>query len=126
MPLMLSQGESTNQAALAYLSSMPRAGAARVTLPSVTSAPRLEVELGPSDSSGAGLSLSRLQSALENYVAAHAAEVRVKAPRTETWQRLTIGRDLEISARGPLMPDEIHLLETVGHLLQQAIYRKEK
>ena len=122
----VSQGEGTNQAALAYLSSMPRGAAARITLPSVTRAPRLEVDLGPSDSSGAGLSLSRLQSALEDYVAAHAAEVRVKPPRTETWQRVTVGRDLEISARGPLMPDEIQLLETIGQLLQQAIYRKER
>ena len=41
-------------------------------------------------------------------------------------KRVTVSGDLEISARGPLMPDEIELLETIGQLLQQAIYRKER
>ena len=94
-------------------------------MPSVSSAPRLEVTLEAGQSE-AVVPLERLQSALADYVATHAAEVRVKPPESETWHRVTVSRDLEISARGPLMPDEIQLLETIGQLLQQAIYRKEK
>lgn len=115
---------AANQEALAYLSSLPRAP--RLVMPSVTSAPRLELDLSTADRTDAGLPLDRLREALQDYVDEHAAEVRVKLPRAETWQRVTIGRDLEIAARGPLLPDEIQLLETVGQLLQQAIYRKEK
>lgn len=98
--------QRVNKEALAYLSSLRR--------------PLLELGVGSSP----GLALDRLRTALEEYVAQHAAEVRVKPPKTETWQRVIVGRDLEISARGPLRPDEVQLLETIGQLLQQAIYRK--
>jgi DNA-binding transcriptional MerR regulator len=117
------ESQHTNQEALAYLSSLR--GVPRLVMPSVTSAPRLEVTLD-ADQSEATLPLERLRSALQDYVATHAATVRVKPPETETWHRVTVSRDLEISARGPLMPHEIQLLETIGQLLQQAIYRKER
>jgi DNA-binding transcriptional MerR regulator len=119
-----SQGSGKNESALAYLQQL-RNAAKRVTMPFVGGAPRIELGVG-GEQSGAALPLDRLQEALARYVADHAKEVRVKPPKTETWQRVAIGRDLEISARGPLMPDEIQLLETIGQLLQQAIYRKEK
>ena len=120
---LVAEGEQTNQEALAYLSQLR--GVPRLVMPSVSSAPRLELDI-TAQQSEATLPLERLRSALQDYVAAHAAEVRVKPPETETWHRVTVSRDLEISARGPLMPDEIQLLETIGQLLQQAIYRKEK
>ena len=34
-----------------------------------------------------------------------------------TWHRVRIGGDLTIAARGPLAPEEVALLETVGELL---------
>ena len=117
------EGEPANQEALAYLAQLR--GAPRIVMPSVSSAPRLEVTL-EADQSEAVLPLERLHSALEDYVATHAAEVRVKPSESDTWHRVTVSRDVEISARGPLVPDEIQLLETIGQLLQQAIYRKEK
>jgi DNA-binding transcriptional MerR regulator len=117
------EGEPANQEALTYLAQLR--GVPRLVMPSVSSAPRLEVTLEAGQSE-AVVPLERLQSALADYVATHAAEVRVKPPESETWHRVTVSRDLEISARGPLMPDEIQLLETIGQLLQQAIYRKEK
>jgi len=121
----VSQGSGINERALEYLSSMRRAFK-RVTLDSVNSAPRVELGVGDPGQSAAGPSLQRLFEALRRYVAEHAAQVRVRPPKAETWHVVTAGNDLEISARGPLMPDEIQLLETVGQLLQQAIYRKEK
>jgi len=121
----MSQGSGINERALEYLSSMRRAFK-RVTLESVDSAPRVELGVGDPSQSGAGVSLERLFDALRRYVTEHAAQVRVRPPKAETWHVVTAGNDLEISARGPLMPDEIQLLETVGQLLQQAIYRKEK
>jgi DNA-binding transcriptional MerR regulator len=120
----VSPGERINEAALTYLSSI-RQSAGQVRLRAINSLPRLELPIG-ADRTGAALSLDRMQAALEQYVATHAAEVRVNPPKAETWQRVTIGRDLEISARGPLLPDEIQLLETIGQLLQRAIYRKER
>ena len=95
-----------------------------MTVPKTTGTPRVEVGVG--DQTAAGLSLKRMYDALRRYVTDHAAEVRVKPQKTEMWHRVNAGNDVEISARGPLMPDEIQLLETVGQLLQQAIYRKEK
>ena len=114
--------DSVNESALEYLSTVPRTG--RVTVPKSAGTPRVEVGVG--DQSGAGLSLKRMYDALRRYVTEHSAEVRVKPPKTEMWHRVNTGNDIEISARGPLAPDEIQLLETVGQLLQQAIYRKEK
>ena len=114
--------EGVNESALQYLKSVPRTG--RVTMPKADGAPRVEVGVG--DQSGAGLSLKRMYDALRRYVTEHSAEVRVKPQKTEMWHRVNAGNDVEISARGPLAPDEIQLLETVGQLLQQAIYRKEK
>ena len=121
-PMYVSQPQGINEQALQYLSSMPRAH--RVTVPIAAGAPRVEVGVG--EQSGAGLSLKRMYDALRRYVAEHSAEVRVKPSKTEMWHRVNSGNDIEISARGPLMPEEIQLLETVGQLLQQAIYRKEK
>jgi hypothetical protein len=120
---LASQGVRVNQSALEYIASMWR-GKERLTMPLASSVPRLELPIG-ADRTGAALSLDRMREALERYVATHAAEVRVNPPKAETWQRVTIGRDLEISARGPLSVDEIQLLETIGQLLQRAIYRKE-
>ena len=120
----MSRGEDTvNEPALAYLANLPR-GSARVRMSNLTRRPQVEVPLTREGS--ARVPLERLREALDRYVTDHAAEVRVKPPRTETWQRVTVSGDLEISARGPLMPDEIELLETIGQLLQQAIYRKER
>lgn len=118
----MSQGDAINEDALKYLASVPR-GSARVALSKLSREPRVEV---PLTKEGSTVPLERLREALERYVTDHAAEVRVKPPRTETWQRVNISGDLEISARGPLTPDEIQLLETIGQLLQQAIYRKER
>ena len=59
-------------------------------------------------------------------VAAHAAGVRASPSRSEVWHRVVVGRDLEITARGPLSADEVHLLETIGQLLQQAVYRRSR
>ena len=122
MPARMSFDEGINESALQYLKSVPRTG--RVTMPKADGAPRVEVGVG--DQSGAGLSLKRMYDALRRYVTEHSAEVRVKPQKTEMWHRVNAGNDVEISARGPLAPDEIQLLETVGQLLQQAIYRKEK
>lgn len=119
----MSQGENINEEALKYLASVPR-GSARVAMSKLSKQPRVEVPLTKEGSST--VPMERLREALERYVSEHAAEVRVKPPRTETWQRVNISGDLEISARGPLAPDEIQLLETIGQLLQQAIYRKER
>ena len=118
----VSQPDTINESALQYLASMSRR--TQVTVPTSAGTPR--VELGVGDQSGAGLPLRRLYEALRRYVTENSAEVRVKPPKTEMWHRVNTGNDIEISARGPLMPDEIQLLETVGQLLQQAIYRKEK
>ena len=93
-------------------------------MPTRSATPQLEVNLKAGERSGAHLTLERLFTALHDFTTNHAANVRVNQPKSETWQRVTIGRDLEIAARGPLTPDEIHLLETVGQLLQQAIYKK--
>jgi DNA-binding transcriptional MerR regulator len=120
----MSQGEgTTNEEALKYLANLPR-GSARVAMSKLSREPRVEVPLTKEGSST--VPMERLRDALEQYVSDHASEVRVKPPRTETWQRVNISGDLEISARGPLSPDEIQLLETIGQLLQQAIYRKER
>ena len=119
----MSQGDSINEEALKYLANLPR-GSARVSMSKLSREPRVEVPLTKEGSST--VPMERLRDALEQYVSDHASEVRVKPPRTETWQRVNISGDLEISARGPLSPDEIQLLETIGQLLQQAIYRKER
>ena len=119
----MSQGDSINEEALKYLANLPR-GSARVAMSKLSREPRVEVPLTKEGSST--VPMERLRDALEQYVSDHASEVRVKPPRTETWQRVNISGDLEISARGPLSPDEIQLLETIGQLLQQAIYRKER
>ena len=66
--------------------------------------------------------LGRLHEALRDWNARHARQARGRVPVSETWHRVTVGRDVEITARGPLTPDELALLEGVGALLQQAIY----
>jgi hypothetical protein len=126
-PAEVSQAPRINESALDYLRSIrsTRPAPAKLTMPTSSATPRLEVNLGAAERSGAQLSLERLFTALDAWTSAHAANVRVNPARSGTWQRVTVGRDLEIAARGPLSPDEIELLETVGQLLQQAIYRKE-
>lgn len=132
-----------NEEALAYLrgvASAPRAeaprrarrqdaasrAAARVAVEPSTMRTTLEVDLGAARRPRAGLALERLRAALDDYVTAHAAGVRVNPAKSETWQRVLVGRDLEIAARGPLDPDDVLLLETVARLLQQAIYRRSE
>lgn len=126
-PSEVSQAPRINESALEYLRSIKsnRPAPASLTLPARSATPQLEVNLGAAERSGAQLSIERLFTALDAYTSAHAANVRVNQPKSEAWQRVSVGRDLEIAARGPLSPDEIQLLETVGQLLQQAIYRKE-
>lgn len=122
----MSHPSDINESALEYLRSIrptPRP-AARLTMQAGETATRFAVDLGGAKRSGAHRMMDRLMEALGAYVAQHAPGVRVNPSRSETWQRVTVGKDLEISARGPLTPDEIQLLETVGQLLQQAIYRK--
>ena len=123
----LSNAPGINDAALSYLQSLKatRQAPATLTMRAPFAKPQLEVHLGAAERSGAQLSLERLFTALDAYVSSHSADVRVNQPKSETWQRVTVGGDLEIAARGPLSPDEIQLLETVGQLLQQTIYRKE-
>ena len=126
-PTELSQPPRINESALEYLRSIKstRPAPASLTLTARSATPQFEVNLGAAERSGAQLSLERLFTALDAYTSAHAANVRVNQPKSETWQRVTVGGDLEIAARGPLSPEEIQLLETVGQLLQQAIYKKE-
>jgi hypothetical protein len=120
-----------NEAALAYLSAIPSVGsssppvAARLTL-SRELTPTLEVDLGVSQHSTAGLLLDRLRAALDAFASGSGKSVRVNPPRSDAWHRVAVGRDLEISARAPLTPTEIQLLETVAQLLQQAIYQRDK
>lgn len=123
----LSHAPGINDAALEYLRSIKanRPAPATLTARVPFATPQLQVNLGAAERSGAQLSLERLFTALDAYASSHSANVRVNRPKSETWQRVTVGGDLEIAARGPLSPDEIQLLETVGQLLQQAIYRKE-
>ena len=123
----LSDAPGINDAALDYLRSIKanRPAPATLTARVPFAKPQLQVNLGAAERSGAQLSLERLFTALDAYASSHSANVRVNQPKSETWQRVTIGGDLEIAARGALSPDEIQLLETVGQLLQQAIYRKE-
>lgn len=118
---------SVNEEALDYLRAMrsPLPAPARLSVAAHDATPRLEVDLRAAKETGAAPALASLREALQAYVATHAAPVRVNPPRTDTWQRVTIGRDLEIAARGSLTPEVVQLLETVGQLLQQAIYRKE-
>jgi DNA-binding transcriptional MerR regulator len=122
-------GAPANDEAFAYLQSMrstaPRP-AARVRLQPSTATTHLEVNLRESERSAAAVSLTRLRDALDAYVAAHAAGVRASPSRSEVWHRVVVGRDLEITARGPLSPDEVRLLETIGQLLQQAVYRRSR
>ena len=123
----VSQAPRINESALEYLRSIRsnRPAPASLTLPARSAKPQLEVNLGAAERSGAQLSLERLFTALHDFTTTKSANVRVNQPKSETWQRVTVGRDLEVAARGPLATDEIQLLETVGQLLQQAIYRKE-
>jgi DNA-binding transcriptional MerR regulator len=123
----LSDAPGINDAALQYLRSIRATRQAPTTLTARApfAKPHLQVNLGAAERSGAQLSLERLFTALDAYASSHAADVRVNQPKSETWHRVTVEGDLEIAARGPLSPDEIQLLETVGQLLQRAIYRKE-
>lgn len=104
---------------------VPRA-TARVAVEPSSLRPTLEVDLGASRRPRAVLALERLRGALEDYVAAQAAGVRVSPAKSETWQRVVVGRDLEIAARGPLDHDDVLLLESVARLLEQAIYRRSE
>lgn len=126
-PGEVSHPQRSNEPALDYLRSIrtSRTAPVKLTVPARSAIPQLEVNLGASGASGAQLTLERLFTALHDFTTTHSANVRVNQPKSETWQCVTVGRDLEIAARGPLTADEIQLLETVGQLLQQAIYRKE-
>ena len=126
-PDEVSHPQRINEPALDYLRSIRRSSRAapvKLTMPARSARPQLEVNLGAAKGSGAQLTLERLFTALHDFTTNHAANVRVNQAKSETWQRVTVGKDLEIAARGPLTPDEIQLLETVGQLLQQAIYKK--
>ena len=126
-PGEVSHPQRINEPALEYLRSIrtSRNAPVKLTMPPRSATPQLEVNLSAAGASGAQLTLERLFTALHDFTTTKSANVRVNQPKSETWQRVTVGRDLEIAARGPLTPDEIQLLETVGQLLQQAIYRKE-
>lgn len=119
---------SRNEDALAYLRGLggTTRPPARVAMEATTLRTTIEVDLGAAQRSGASLVLARLRTALEDYVTLHAAGVRVSPAKSETWQRVVVGRDVEIVARGPLDADDVHLLETVAQLLQQAIYRRSE
>jgi DNA-binding transcriptional MerR regulator len=118
--------DRVNEDALSYLANMSRAEPARLLLRHDQPQPTLEVDIRAAQRAGPALALRRLRAALAQYVAAAASPVRINASKSEIWHRVNAGRDIEIAARGPLTPDEIHLLETIGQLLQQAIYRKER
>lgn len=114
-----------NESALAYLSTL-EAGArpsapARVAIPAGGRRARIDVDLGAAGRSNAALVLERLRRLLSQSADSTPRGERLKVERSEAWHRVRIGRDLEISARGPLSPDEIQLLETAGTLLQQAL-----
>lgn len=117
-----------NEAALSYIDAMRSQPAtpARLMMAAHTLEPMLALDLRAAERSGAGLALTRLRSAMEDYVAGSASKVRVNPTKSEVWHRVSGGQDIEIAARGPLTTDETQLLETIGQLLQQAIYRKEK
>jgi hypothetical protein len=118
--------ERTNQDALSYLAGVRRGEPARLKLRHDEPRQTLEMDIRAAQRAGPALALGRLRAALEQYVAAASTPVRVNASKSEMWHRVSATRDIEISARGPLTPDEIQLLETIGQLLQQAIYRKER
>lgn len=119
-------GGSVNDDAVDYLQSMRTRRPAEVRIEPSTATTHVAMNLRESRRSAAAVSLARLRDALERYVAANATTVRAAPSRSETWHRIAAGRDLEISARGPLSPDEIQLLETIGQLLQQAVYRRSR
>lgn len=123
-----SLSDARNEGALDYLRTLGGGTRhpARVAMQPSDMRTTLQVDLGAGQRSGAGLVLARLRSALEDYVTAHAAGVRVSTSRSETWQRVAVGRDVEIVARGPLDPEEVELLETVAQLLQRAIYKRSQ
>jgi DNA-binding transcriptional MerR regulator len=119
-------GSETNEEALNYLARMRRRPEpARVRL-QYSAQPTLEVDIRAAKRAGPALALRRLRAALEEYTASSGDTVRVNASKSEIWHRVSATRDIEIAARGPLTPDEIQLLETIGQLLQQAIYHKER
>ena len=118
--------EGVNQDALSYLAGVRRGEPARLRLRRDEPRQTLEMDIRAAQRAGTALALGRLRAALEQYVAAASQPVRVNATKSEIWHRVSATRDIEISARGPLTPDEIQLLETIGQLLQQAIYRKER
>lgn len=118
--------ERVNQDALSYLAGVRRGEPARLKLRHDEPRQTLEMDIRAAQRAGTALALGRLRAALEQYVAAASVPVRVNASKSEMWHRVNATRDIEISARGPLTPDEIQLLETIGQLLQQAIYRKER
>jgi hypothetical protein len=114
-----------NEEALGYLAGMRRVEPARLLM-RYSAQPTLEVDIRAAKRAGPELALRRLRSALEEYLASSGDTVRVNASKSEIWHRVSATGDIEIAARGPLTPDEIQLLETIGQLLQQAIYRKER
>ncbi len=118
--------QGVNQDALSYLAGVRRGEPARLRLRRDEPRQTLEMDIRAAQRAGTALALGRLRAALEQYVAAASSPVRVNATKSEMWHRVSATRDIEISARGPLTPDEIQLLETIGQLLQQAIYRKER
>lgn len=124
---MLSPSASSgiNEEALGYLAGMRRVEPSRLLMRHAAQ-PTLEVDIRAARRAGPELALRRLRSALEEYIASSGDTVRVNVTKSEIWHRVSATRDIEIAARGPLTPDEIQLLETIGQLLQQAIYRKER
>lgn len=113
--------------ALQYLASVQRATPSRVLLNRGRPEPTVQVDLREAHRAGPALALRRLRAALEQYLGSSSTSApRVNAARSEIWHRVTANRDIEIAARGPLTPDEVQLLETIGQLLQQAIYHQER
>jgi DNA-binding transcriptional MerR regulator len=117
----------SNERALAYLAALrgtSQAPPARVAVATTRARePRVELDLFAAERSNAAVPLERLRRALAEFAARSGGTARLRPQRSEVWHRVGGGRDLEISARGPLTPDELDLLEQAGALLQQVLYR---
>lgn len=117
-----------NDAALQYLRGLRSAPAGsptplRAAISPAGSAPAtLVIDPAAAGRGNAPLALLRLLEALDEWHARHPQQPRGRSAAAETWHRVTVGRDIEISARGPLTDEELALLEGVAALLQQALY----
>jgi hypothetical protein len=96
-----------NVAATEYLASLRRgrksmSPAARPSAPPMAEA-TLALGAGVAGRSTANVPLDRLVKSLDAWVGDRARNVRMRPVGAETWHHLSIGRDLTIAARGPLI-----------------------